>query len=1098
VTRSVEAWLEGLGLGQYAEAFAENDLDFDLLPQLNDALLKDIGVRSAGHRLRLLTAAAALAPAAPPATREAPDGEGDRRHATILMADLSGYTELCRRFDAEAMQALVQRFYGVTDAIVAAFGGRVIDHAGDGTLAAFGAPVAHGNDPERAVRAALEMHRQTAGILDPSGAPLGLHAGIASGEVVCGVLAAAEQRKFVVTGDAVNLAARLSAVALPGQTVIAKSVWRDVRNSVDVEALGEVAVKGAARPVPLWRVHGLREPGFQAGVLVGRRAELQGLLAALQSLLDRRHGAVLCVRGEPGIGKSRLVREMQQHARGRGCPVHRAHVLDFGGQRGQDAVLALLAQALGGEGGAERALAAVARAQANGMIVAGERPFVLDLLDLPMTPEERVAFDAMDPPRRQRGLRDALAAVLSRLAAARPRVLLVEDIHWASPRVLQYLAALARAAAGAPLMLLMTSRVEGCPLDRGWHAQAAGTPMLTIDLGPLTEDEARELAQSLSHASADSMRACVQRAEGNPLFLEQLLRNLAEAQAELIPASIHSLVLARVDRLGAREKQAVQAASVLGKRFGLASLRAVLEDAAYDPAPLVAADLLREDSGELAFAHALIQEGVYASLLNTRKRALHLRAAEALSASDLVLRAEHLDRAGDPRAPAAYFEAAREQAQRFRTDSALGLAERGSALADDAALRTELLLLRGDLLRQAGRSSDSIAAFEVAVQSATSDEQRCKAWMGVVAGHRVTTDVPAAMRALDEAQRIAERLGSADHGSRIHHVRGNLHFARGDGDACRAEHQVALRLAREVANPECEALALSGLGDADYLQARMLRALDHFRGGVELSRQHGLPRTEAANRCMAGHCLFYANRMEDSVQEMQAALRVAQAMGLTQVEIFVYESLGYLLALRGEHHLAEEYLRPAIPLARAAGARRYLSLMLYALALGRMAQGLHAEAQAALDEALDLTRSTGPAFAGPIVHAGIALLAGDAAGATRALADGESLLGQGAVSHCHLHFRRDAIDVSLRWGAPAEALRHAAALEDYVARDPLPWAELVARRGRLLAQAAAGQRHDRLMQALLGVREDLQRSGMRSALPSVDAALQVWPAGRSR
>jgi class 3 adenylate cyclase/tetratricopeptide (TPR) repeat protein len=1090
VATSVEAWLQSLGLGQYAAAFAENDLDLDLLPRLTDQLLKDIGVLSAGHRLRLLAAAAELAPAPAAAPAALPDAEGDRRHAAILMADISGYTELCRRFDAEPVQALVRRFYEVTDAIVASFGGRVIDHAGDGTLAVFGAPVAHGNDPERAVRAALEMHRQTAEILDPDGIGIGLHAGIASGEVVSGVLGDGAQRKFVVTGDAVNLAARLNAVAQSGQTVIGENVWRDVCAWFAAEALGEVAVKGVPKPVPLWAVKGVRERGAQTGMLVGRRAELQGLTGALDRLLQDGRGAVICVRGEPGIGKSRLVGELQQRAQGRRCRVHRAHVLDFGGQRGQDVVRALLAQALGLDLGGERTLAAVDRSQAEGLLQAAERAFVLDLLDLPMTPEERIGFDAMDPPRRQRGLRETFAAVWSRLAAAQPRVLLVEDIHWASPDVVQFLAVLARAAGAAPLMLLMTSRVEGYPLDRAWHAQAQGAALLTIDLGALTQEEAQELAQRLSHAGMRGTSACVARAEGNPLFLEQLLRNLVEAQGEAIPASIHSLVLARVDRLPGREKQAVQAASVLGKRLNRSALCALLDDPAYDPAPLVAADLLREDGGELAFAHALIQEGVYASLLNTRKRALHLRAADALGGSDLRLRSEHLDRAGDPGAAAAYLAAAREQAQRFRSEAALQLAERGSALVEAVALRAELLLLRGDLLRDAGRSGESIRAFEAALPCAGGDEQRWRAWMGVVACHRVTTDIPAAMQALDAAQRIAERLGAAEHRSRIHHVRGNLHFARGDGDACRSEHEAALRFAREAGNAECEALALSGLGDADYLQARMLRALAHFRGAVELSRAQGLPRVEAANRCMAGHCLFYANRMQESVHEMQVALAAAQAMGLAQIEIFVYESLGYLFAVRGEHALAEQYLRPGMPLARAAGARRYLSLMLYALALGRMAQGLEAQARSALDEAMELSRSTGPAFAGPILHSALALLAPDAGSARRALGEGEALLREGAISHCHLHFRRDAIDVSLRWGEPAEALRHAGALEDYVAGDPLPWAQLAVRRGRLLAACAGGARQEAPVRALRDLRAALEQAGLRSALPAVDAVLQ--------
>jgi class 3 adenylate cyclase len=153
---------------------------------------------------------------------------GERRQATVLVADISGYTALCARLDAEQVQALVKRFYDETDRIVVGYGGQVIDHAGDGTLAVFGAPVAHGNDSERAVRAALDMHREVRAIADPSGQPIGLHIGIASGEVVAATLAAGAQAKYVVTGEAVNLAARINAAARDGQTLASEGVWRSV------------------------------------------------------------------------------------------------------------------------------------------------------------------------------------------------------------------------------------------------------------------------------------------------------------------------------------------------------------------------------------------------------------------------------------------------------------------------------------------------------------------------------------------------------------------------------------------------------------------------------------------------------------------------------------------------------------------------------------------------------------------------------------------------------------------------------------------------------------------------------------------------------
>ena len=224
-----------------------------------------------------------------------PAAEGDRRQATVLVADISGYTALCARLDAEQVQALLGRFYDVTDGIIANYGGHVIDHAGDATLAVFGAPVAHDNDSERAARAALDMHMQSAGISDPSGHALSLHVGIASGEVVAATIAAGAQPKYAVTGEAVNLAARLNAVAQSGQTIISDAVWRSVSRAFDAQPLGEVPIKGFSKPVSLWK----------------RRASVRALL-----LRVRAHAA--SGRWSPGCSMSAWQRLRSRGSRGIG------------------------------------------------------------------------------------------------------------------------------------------------------------------------------------------------------------------------------------------------------------------------------------------------------------------------------------------------------------------------------------------------------------------------------------------------------------------------------------------------------------------------------------------------------------------------------------------------------------------------------------------------------------------------------------------------------------------------------------------------------------------------------------------------------------
>jgi len=1099
----IKEWLDRLGLARYAEVFVENDVDFEVLRLLAESDLERLGI-SLGHRKKLLKAIADLNGAETPTlgpTAEAinapssdvrlrtPDGE--RRQATILIADISGFTTLCGRLDPERVQELLSHFYDVTDRIIADYGGHVIDHAGDGTLAAFGAPIAHDNDSERAVRAAFDMHSQV--IVDPTGQPLKLHIGIAGGEVVAATIATGMQPKYAVTGEAVNLAARLNAIARAGQTLLTDPIWHSVSHAFDALPLGEVSIKGLDKPVSLWRLAGMQPAATARLPLIGRQAELRQLLGALDSIQDERSGLAVCIRGEAGIGKSRLVEELRKRGQSRGVACHTGFVLDFGVGKRRDAIPAILKEVLDvSPQGDEAALqAGVQRALAGGLITREQHMGLNDLLELPQSAEQRMALEAMDNTMRVQRMGEALIGILQRCALQKPRLLVVEDIHWASPDLLRYLALLTRMTSESRIMLVMTSRFEGYPIDKGWRASTHGTSLITVDLGPLSPDESRLLAETLMESSNPLSPKCVERAEGNPLFLEQLLRNAAESQASSLPASIQSLVLARMDRLAPRDKIALQVASVLGKRFGLDTLRDLIDDRQYGCDALLDADLVRPEGGDYVFAHALIHEGVYSSLLNARKREFHRSAAQWFGEQEPILRAEHLDRASDAGAAEAYLVAANAQAKRFLHEPALRLAARGLEVALEDSVRCSLLLLRGDLLRDTGSSTDSLVAFKSALELAADDSQRYQAWMGIVAGYRVTSDIAAAMAALDRAQEVAERLGVAAQRSRIHHLRGNLFFVTGDGVSCRKEHEAALHYAQQAEDSECEAQALSGLGDAQYLQGRMLSALDSFSRCVDLCERAGLAKVQIPNLCMVGHCLYYANRMDESIENIRLTLTEARRMGQAQTEIFAQESLGLLLAGRGDYGSAEEALFSGIPLARKAGARRYLSAMLYALAQVRLAHGARGEAREHLEEALALAQQTGMAFSGPLILSGVACAAQDLSEAKSALTQGEAALRQPCMSHCHLFFYRNAIDVSLRWREWNEALRYAAMLDHYVRTEPLPWATLIVKRAHGLAAAGAGKRSDALLSDLRLVRAEIERVGIPSAVPDIDIALSA-------
>ena len=1020
---------------------------------------------------------------------------GERRQVTILFADLTGYTKLSSELDPEETHDLLARFFEVVDGVVMSFGGTVDKHIGDSVMALFGAPVAHGDDQERALRAALEIHRAMPGLGQALGRPVRVHLGVASGEVVASGLGSASHREYTVTGDSVNLASRLGDAAGPGETLISDAVYRALANLLECEEVDDISVEGLDKPVRAWRLRAFRSDGREGAgpPFAGRRAELRQFAGAIEACRESGHGQAIYVRGEAGIGKTRLAREFNAIAAAQGFVSHTGLVLDFGVGKGQDAIRAIVRGLLGIPPGGDNTArqAAADEAFASGLLTADRRAFLNDLLDLPQATELRAMYDAMNTATRNRKQRETVAALITGASARQPVLLSVEDIHWADELTLGYLAAITQTVAECPAALVMTSRVEGDPLDQAWRGLTRGSPLMTIDLGPLRPDEAMALAGEIMDATSHFAKSCIERAEGNPLFLEQLLRSTEESAESGVPGSIQSLVLARMDNLEAADKQALQAASVIGQRFSLELLRHLTESTQYGCSGLIEHYLVRPEGEEFLFAHALIQEGVYSSLLKANKRELHRRAAEWFAERDLVLEAEHLDRAEDPAAARTYAEAARAQARLFRMERARELVERGLELADEKPDRFELLILQGEYLLGTGRPADSMAAYRKALEATDSEVEMCLAWIGLAAGMRVTDDYEEALAALDRAQDVAGPHGLHKELSRIHYYRGSLYFPLGNIDGCLEEHEKALDYARRAGSPEEEARALSGLGDADYLRGRMITAHGHFKRCIELCREHGFGRIEIANRYMVGVTLLYQNELEAALDDCLAAAEAAAKVGHHRAEIVARQVAGYVLFDMADLARAKEQCDQALALAQHLGAGRFEPLNLVHQGKVLALQGHRAEAVKLMEEAFAMSRESGITFSGPWVLGALAVVSDDPAARRRALSEGEDLLRQGCVSHNYFRFYVDAIATALELEDWDGADRYAAALEDYTRPEPLPWTDFFIAWGRALADHGRGKRDEATMAELRRLGDEVERVRLRAAWPALERALEA-------
>lgn len=1099
---SVHDFLAALGLERYAQAFEDNDIDPDLLPELTAEDLKDIGVASLGHRKRILAAIAeqsrrAAAMPAPGATDAArPDDApavaagAERREVTTLFADLTGYTALSRALEPEDMHALLSSFFGRLDEIVKRMGGTVDSHIGDCVMAVFGAPVSRGDDAERALRAAVEMHLAMEEISLEFGRTLSVHIGVAAGNVIFSTKGQGSQRDtaFTLTGDSVNVASRLAGLATGGETLISATVHNALGDRISCDPPEYSRVKGLDEAVETHRFKGFEERPPERP-LIGRTDELAALCAALDDCRRNARGETVALVADPGVGKSHLAGAVAREAEGRGFARHKALVLDFGLSAANDPLRTLAASLCGLAERAEPSAVAAAleRLTAAGDLDERDAMFLMAVLGAPLDPGTERVYNAMSDEARAQGRRRGISRLLRGRAAAAPLLLLVEDVHWADAETRAKLADIAADAAQAPIVLLLTARVEGDPFGPDWHELIGEAPFRRIELAPLSQDDAFELAKALYAPSDAVVRECVARAGGNPLFLDQLLRHAHEQGPSAVPGSIQSIIQARLDRLSLVDRRALQAAAILGQRFTMEEVAAVGAFEVYDERPLRAAGLIQPIRQSYLFAHALIRDAVLQMMLRDDRLQMHRRAADWFLERDAVLHAEHLAAAQAPEAAAAFLRAGTEARAAYRKEAALGLAQRGLQQRGEASVRGALLRLQGDMQRDLGRAQEAMESFGAALEVAVEPSDRCRARIGTVAVLRIMDRIDEAYALLDEAEDIAAANDLALELSEIHYFRGSLHFPRGNLERCLEEHGRSLHHAERCDHPERRALALSGLGDAHYARGRMFTAHEVIEECLTLATDHGLGAVEAANRFMLATVRIYMNDTERALDDAQASVRLAGQVGHARAEIVSRLTAGWILASMAEVAAARREVTEGLAVADRLGARRFEPFLEESRARIELAEGDCRRAAATAEAALAKLRELDAmSFIGPWVLATVALTTADAARRAEALAEGEALLARGCVGHNHYRFRCYAIDACLAAGEHGEARRHADALQAYTAEEPTPWSDFIIARAHALSDAAEGRGDAERLGAL---RATAEAARLHASIPGIHTAL---------
>jgi class 3 adenylate cyclase/DNA-binding IscR family transcriptional regulator len=697
--------------------------------------------------------------------------DGERKQVTVLFADVSGSMDLAEGRDPEEWRKIMQRFFTTLADAVAEFEGTVDKFTGDGIMAVFGAPVAHEDHAQRACYAALRMLDDVAEYAaelrrDP-GLNFSTRIGISSGEVVAGGIGSGGEGAYTAIGHTVGLAQRMEALAEPGKAYLTESTAALAAGFLELEDLGEFAIKGASRPIRVHELAGVgrarsrldlaRERGFSR--FVGRDAELELLGEALDRA-EAGEGAVVGIVAEPGIGKSRLLRELaeRQHHRS-GIEVFEAQAQSHGGAIPYMPILQMLRSFF--EIG-EREPDRTAREKVAGRTLlldqgfAPDLPLMFDFLGIP-DPERPVP--QMRPEARQRALADILCRLVNPPRRRKTLVLVVEDLHWVDPASEAMLAGLIATVAGTKTLVLVNYRAEYSPpwSDSTAYRELALEPLTPADTAALLRDIAG------ADASLDGLEAAIHdRTGGNPFFIEEVVRDLAESgylsgergayrlarpiDDARVPVAVQAILAARIDRLGPEAKSLLQVASVAGLELREVLLRLAArlprEEAEVTLGELIDGGFLYEaelfPERTLAFRHPLTREVAYGSQLAERRAQTH--AAVAMATIELEnerleelagLVAHHMEEAGEEREAARWYSRAAHWAGHSQPREAMRLWQRVTALADrlerdEEAVQMSLFsrMLQLEYAWRLGIDRDvleALVAEAVAIATATED-----------------------------------------------------------------------------------------------------------------------------------------------------------------------------------------------------------------------------------------------------------------------------------------------------------------------------------------------------------------------------------------
>jgi class 3 adenylate cyclase len=1090
----IATWLKDLGLEQYAAGFRDNDVTAEVLPHLTADDLRDLGVASVGHRRKMMLAIAALREAeapeaqtavipvpAEPANEARPVPTAERRHLTILFCDLVGSTALAAALDPEDMREVIRAYQDCCAGVIARFDGHVARFMGDGVLAYFGYPVAHEDDAERAVRAALDLVAAVGKLSSREEVCLQLRVGIATGMVVVGDLvghgAAQEQ---TVVGETPALAARLQSEAAPNQVLISARTRLLIGGLFECADAGRLALKGFVEPIQAWRVVAECTGGDRFAArhsesltgLVGREREIE-LLLDRWALAASGEGQVALLSGEPGIGKSRIAQVLRErladkpHVRmHHSCSPHHTnsalfpivgrleHAAGFSREDSVPAKVAKLEKILGLDAASDP----------------DTTPIFAALLGL--LPDDPPASPGLDAQQQKSKTFKALLAQLESNARQQPILMVFEDVQWIDPTTSELLGLVIDRIQTLPVLLIVTHRPDFSP---PWTGHAHVT---TLSLNRLSHAQRVAMIERVTGGKKlppEVRDQIIEKTDGIPLFVEELTKTVLESGVLeetpggytlrgplpplAIPATLHDSLMARLDRLSP-VKDVAQMAAAIGREFSYELLAAIVPmvEAELQKALtlLVAANIIfgrgTPPNAIYSFKHALVQDVAYEAALRRTRQQLHARIAATLeekfpdtTANRPELVAHHYTSAGlAAKAAEFWLKAGRTAAKRSANIEARNQLEKGLELLDAIAEPEERRRRELDLLVALGPPLIALEGF--AAEQTVQVYRRIRelseqlgnlptlfpALYGEWLYHAARAEHRAAQAIAARFSELAEK--NQTRGLRVIALRitGVSHLCLGELDDSRRHLEALLgRYTREVHHElayrygtDPAVSALSFLSWVQWLQGDAASAVEGRDRAIALAGSLGHSHS-LAHALGIGGCLLDCMRGDvDSAQEFSDTILV-----LGREHRFPYwlaagtAARGWCLMKRGNPGAAVDVLLDAIEQARGATMEEFRPLFLAMLAEAYGASNRPERGLEALDEAFARVKRSEEFWIEPELHRlrGVLLL--------RASGDRE------AAADCF----REAVALAHRRGARAWERRAEESLGEIGAqRPPVP------------------------------------------------------------